>query len=116
MARHGKNEQERWKQELNDIRAKCSEWIETVVDRKNSTPEEQIENLIDTLLRWQQLAISTFDVLEIAMEYVNESNMLHSDHGKYARAYSNAVHNFEEAGIDNHIKKGVKEHLIERFD
>lgn len=116
MARHGKNEQERWRKDLDDIRLRYSDWISSLLSVKHNTKDQQIENLIDTLMRWQQLSIQLFDALEVSKKYVDDSVFSADELDDYAHVYSNAVHNFEEAGVDNHTRRGVKTHLVENYD
>ena len=116
VQRHGENEQARWRKDLDNIRLRYSDWISSILGSGHITQDQQIENLIDSLMTWQQLAIQLFDTLEISKRYVDDSVVSAADLDDYAHTYSNAVHSFEEAGVDAHITQGVKEHLIERFD
>lgn len=116
MNSHGDIEKARWKEELNDIKQKFSSWIESIRNAEHNDCDAQIENLVDTLLTWQQLAIQVFDAMEIAMNYVDKSEMTEFEWKNYAHTYSNAVHAFTSAGVDNHTHHGVKTHLVEIFD
>jgi len=116
MEGHGINEQTRWRQELDDIRLRHADWISSVLSVDHNTAEQQIENLIDTLMTWQQLCIQIFDTLEIHRRYVDETTMTDFDRADYAHTYSNAVHVFNSAGVDNHLRFGIKEHLVEKYD
>jgi hypothetical protein len=116
MARHGKNEQERWRKDLDEIRARNNDWIDSILSAQVNTPDQQIENLIDTLMTWQQLSLQLFDTLELVVEHVDIEAVDEFTSKDYAHTYSNAVHNFDEAGVDNHKRKGVKTHLVENYD
>ena len=116
VQRHGENEQARWRKDLDDIRLRYSDWISSILGSGHIDQDQQINNLIDSLMTWQQLSIQLFDTLEITKKYVDDSVVSAADLDDYAHAYSNAVHNFEGAGVDNHIRRGVKEHLIEKYD
>ena len=50
------------------------------------------------------------------MNYVDKSEMTEFEWKNYAHTYSNAVHAFTSAGVDNHTHHGVKTHLVEIFD
>jgi hypothetical protein len=116
MARHGKNEQERWRKRLDEIRACNKDWIDSIISAQYNTPEQQIENLIDTLMTWQQLSLQLFDTLELVVKHVDMGTVDEFTSKDYAHTYSNAVHNFDEAGVDNHTRTGVKTHLVENYD
>lgn len=116
MEQHGKNEQERWRKSLDEIRARNKDWIDSIISAQFNTPEQQIENLIDTLMTWQQLSLQLFDTLEIQRRYIDEEAMTEFDRADYAHTYSNVVHVFDSAGVDNHRRLGIKEHLVEKYD